>query len=123
MKTMKQLVVGLVLMTVLVWTGRPVVAQQSLAGDWTMSVHGMSLRLVMAQKGEKISGTLESPHGEIRLTGEFTKGKLTLFGASMEENPVQFTGTASLTAEGGLSGSLSVNQMELAFTAVRAAAK
>jgi hypothetical protein len=123
MKTVQQLFVGLVVMTVLVWSGRPVYAQQSVAGDWTMSVQGMSLRLVMAQNGEKISGTLESPHGEIRLTGDFTKGKLTLSGASTEEHPIQLTGTAVLTAQGGLAGTMSVNQMELAFTAVRAPAK
>jgi hypothetical protein len=123
MKTLKQLLVGLVVMTVLVWSGRPVYAQQSVAGDWTMSVQGMSLRLVMAQNGEKISGTLESPHGEIRLTGDFTKGKLTLSGASTEEHPIQFAGTALLTAEGGLAGTMSVNQMELAFTAVRSREK
>ena|SRR5688572_11668438 len=123
MKTMKQLFVGLVLMTVLVWSGRPVYAQQTVAGDWTMAIQGMSLRLVMAQNGGKISGTLESPHGEIRLTGNFTNGKLTLLGASTEEHPVQFTGTASLTVEGGLAGTISVNQMELAFTAVRSPAK
>ena len=123
MKTMKQLFVGLVLITVLVWSGKPVYAQQSVAGDWTMSIQGMSLRLVMAQKGEKITGTLESPHGEIRLTGDFTKGKLTLLGASTEEHPIQFTGTASLTGEGGLAGTISMNQMEVAFTAVRSPAK
>jgi len=123
MRTMKQWIVGLVLMTVLVWSGRPVYAQQSLAGDWTMTVQGMSLRLVMAQNGEKISGTLESPHGEIRLTGDFSKGKLTFTGAPTEEHPVQLAGTASLTAGGGLAGSISVNQMEVTFTAVRTPAK
>jgi len=123
MKTMKQLFVGLVVMAVLVWSGRPVYAQQSVAGEWTMAIQGMSLRLVMAQKGEKISGTLESPHGEIRLTGDFSKGKLTLSGVSAEEHAIQFNGTALLTAEGGLAGTLSVNQMELAFTAVRSPAK
>ena len=79
----------------------------------------MSLHLVLAQDGEKISGTLESPHGEIRLTGEFSKGKLTLAGASTETHPVQFAGTATLNANGSLAGNISANAMEMPFTAVR----
>lgn len=102
-------------------------AQQSVAGTWTMSVPGMSLGLVMAQDGEKISGTLESPHGQIQLKGEFSKGKLTLAGASTDSHPVQFSGNGTLGVDGSLSGSLSVNQgvnlMEMPFTAVRTAAR
>ena len=95
-------------------------AQQNLTGKWIMSVHGMSLRLVMSQDGEKISGTLESPHGEITLAGEFSKGKLTIAGAALDSQPIQFAGTARLKEDGSLAGVLSANQMEMDFTAVRA---
>jgi hypothetical protein len=98
-------------------------AQQSVAGTWTMSVHGMSLQLALTQDGEKVSGTLESPHGTIRLTGEFSKGKLVISGATTDVHAVQLTGAATLTADGSLAGNLSVNQMEMTFTAVRAPAK
>ena len=94
-------------------------AQQSVAGKWIMSVQELSLHLVLAQDGEKISGTLESPHGEIRLTGEFSKGKLTLSGASAEPHSVQVTGAATLNADGTLAGNISVNLMEMNFIAVR----
>ena len=98
-------------------------AQQSVDGAWTMSVHGMSLPLELTQDGEKISGTLESPHGTIRLIGEFSKGKLAISGATVEGQPVLFAGTATLTADGSLAGNLSVNQMEMTFSAVRASSK
>jgi hypothetical protein len=113
-------VFGLIFAMALAMSAVTVYAQQSLAGIWTMSVQGMSLQLALAQDGEKISGTLESPHGNIRLSGEFSKGKLALFGAPTEDHPVQFSGTATLAADGSLAGQLSVNQMEMTFTAVRA---
>jgi hypothetical protein len=77
----------------------------------------------MVQDGEKISGILESPHGVIPLTGDFSKGKLTISGASTEQHPVQFAGTATLAADGSLAGSISANLVEMNFTAVRAPGK
>jgi len=117
---MKKVLVGFVFAIVLAASSISLYAQQSVAGQWTMSVHGMSLHLVLAQDGEKISGTLESPHGDIQIAGEFSKGKLTLAGVSTESHPVQFAGTATLGADGSLTGSASVNLMEMSFTAVRA---
>jgi hypothetical protein len=120
---MKKLFVGLLLVMVVALSSAPVYAQQSVAGEWVMSVQGMSLRLVMTQDGEKISGTLESPHGDIRLSGDFSKGKLTISGASTEQHPVQFAGTATLTADGSLAGSISTDLMAMNFTAIRASGK
>jgi hypothetical protein len=120
---MKKLFAGLLLTAGFALTSFSVYAQQSVAGVWMMSVQGMSLRLVMAQDGEKISGTLESPHGEIRLSGDFTKGKLTIVGTSMEQHPIQFAGSATLTAEGSLVGNISADQMVMSFTAVPAERK
>jgi len=121
--SMKKGLVGFVLAMILAMSAVVLYAQQSVAGTWTMSVQGMSLQLVLAQDGQKISGTLESPHGNIRLTGEFSKGKLAISGASTEEHPVQLAGTATLTAAGSLAGNLSVNEMEMAFTAARTTGK
>ena len=120
---MKKLVVGFVLMVVTVMSSALVFAQQSLAGQWIMSVHGMELRMVLAQEGERISGTLESPHGPISLNGNVSKGKLTLSGSSAEPNVVHMAGTATVSADGSLTGNLSVEQMEMSFTAVRASGK
>jgi hypothetical protein len=120
---MKKLAVGFVLMVVMSMSSALVYAQQSVAGPWTMSVQGMSLRMVLAQEGEKISGTLESPHGPISLSGSFYNGKLTLSGSSAEPQVIHVSGTANLSADGSLAGNLSVEQMEMTFTAVRAAGK
>ena len=117
---MKKLFVGLMFTMVLALSAASLYAQQSVAGKWIMSVQGMSLSLEIAQNGEKISATLDSPHGVIPLTGEFSKGKLSLSGVSTESHPVQFVGSATLKADGSLGGSVSVNQMEMSFTAVRA---
>jgi len=120
---MRKLYVGFVVTMVLAVSSVLVYAQQSVAGQWIMSVQEMSLRLVLAQNGEKISGTLESPHGEIALTGNLSKGKLTLSGASAEPHAVHVAGTANVAADGSLAGSISVEQMEMNFTAVRAPGK
>jgi osmotically-inducible protein OsmY len=120
---MKKLFVGFVMMTALALSTVLAHAQQSVAGEWVMSVQGMSLKLVMAQVGEKISGTLESPHGEIRITGNFSNGKVILSGASPEPHAVHLTGTATVTADGSLAGSMSVELTEMNFTAVRATGK
>jgi len=120
---MKKLFGVLTLMVVLAMSAGAVFAQQTLAGEWTMSVQGMSLQLVLAQDGEKISGTLDSPHGTIRLTGSFSKGKLTFSGASPEGHPIQFAATATLGSDGSLTGRVSADVMEMDFTAVRAAKK
>jgi hypothetical protein len=120
---MKKVIVGFVLVSVLAMSAVLVYAQQSVAGEWVMSVQGMSLRLVMAQNGEKVSGTLESPHGIIPLTGDFSKGKLTISGASTEQHPIQFAGTATISADGSLAGSISADLMAMNFTAVRSTGK
>jgi hypothetical protein len=121
--TMKKVIVGFALVSVLAMSAVLAYAQQSVAGEWVMSVQGMSLKLVMAQDGEKISGTLESPHGNIPLSGDFSKGKLTISGASTEQHPVQFAGTATLAADGSLAGSISADVMVMSFTAVRVSGK
>jgi hypothetical protein len=120
---MKKVFLGFVFAAILAMSSVALYAQQSVAGAWTMSVHGMSVSLVLTQDGEKLSGTLETPHGTIRVVGAFSKGKLTISGSSTEEHPVQFAGTATLSADGSLSGSISVDQMEMTFTAVRAPGK
>jgi hypothetical protein len=120
---MKKAFLGFMFAAILAISAVVLHAQHSVAGTWTMSVHGMSLQLALTQDGEKVSGTLESPHGNIRLTGEFSRGKLWLSGGTVEGQPVQFAGAATLSADGSLAGSLSVNQMEMTFTAIRASSK
>ena len=121
---MKKVLAGLVMIGILAMSLVSLQAQQqNVAGEWTMLVQEMSLRLVMTQAGEKISGSMDTPHGEIALKGEFSTGKLTLVGVSTDMHPAQFTLTSTLGPNGSLSGSVSVNSMEMPFTAVRAPGK
>ena len=98
-------------------------AQQGVAGSWTMSVQGISLEMNLSQSGEKVSGTLDSPHGLLQVKGEFSKGKLTFTAVSAEAPQLQFAANGVLNSDGALSGTISVNLMEMSFTAVRSAAK
>jgi len=113
----KMFVVGIIALT-LAMTAAVLYAQESVAGKWVMSVQELSLQMVLFQDGEKISGTLESPHGEIRLTGQFSKGKLTIAGEP-DSHAMQLSGSAVLLSDGSLSGNLSANLMEMKFTAIR----
>src|SRR5947207_14907435 len=54
----------------------------TVAGHWTMSVsspHGpLSMGFVLEQDGEKVRGTVASPHGDLTVEGKFAEGSLTL---------------------------------------------
>jgi hypothetical protein len=116
---MKKVIVGLSLVIVLALSTALVYAQQGVAGNWVLSVSVMSMPMTLTQEGEKVSGTIDSPHGVIPLKGEFSKGKLSLVGAATDAHPVDVAATGTLNADGSLSGNLSVNAMEMSFTAVR----
>jgi hypothetical protein len=81
---MKTIVARIVLVVVVAMAASTLYAsQKSVAGIWTMSAEGTSLRLVLAQKGKKVTGTLQNPHGgTIALKGEFAGGQLTFSGSS-----------------------------------------
>jgi hypothetical protein len=116
---MRKMIAAFVLLVVLVTPGGLIYAQESVAGTWVMSFPGISMQMMLTQDGEKVSGTLDSPHGLVPLKGEFSKGKLTLAGAPTPTHPIDVSATATLLADGSLAGSVSVNQTEMAFTAVR----
>jgi hypothetical protein len=113
-------------------------SQKSIAGRWTMSTEGMSLRLVLAQKGKKVTGTLQNPHGgTIALKGEFTGGQLTFSGSSdgpadarsahaqplpgfaANAPALRVSATGTVKADGSLAGSLTSNVGDMTWTAVR----
>ena len=119
---MTKVKVGFVFVIVLALAVVSLHAQQGVAGTWSLSVPGISMPMVLAQDGDRVTGTIESPHGVIQLKGEFSKGKLTLTGAPTDQH-AQVTAAATLGADGSLAGTLSVNLMEMSFTAVRASAK
>jgi hypothetical protein len=116
--------------------------QRSVAGIWTMSAEGMSLRLVLAQKGKKVTGTLQNPHGgTITLKGEFTGGQLSFSGSSdgtadgpgvhaqplsgfaVNAHDLQLSATGIIRGDGSLAGSLMSNVGDMTWTAVRTKVK
>ena len=116
---MKKLHAVLTLAVVLGFFGTSLQAQQAIAGQWTMSVHGMSLEMNLNQTGERVTGTLDSPHGLLQVKGEFVKGQLTFTAAPPGAPALQFVATATLNSDGALAGIVSVDLMEMNFTAVR----
>jgi len=120
---MKKVMVGFVLVIVVALSAISLLAQQGVAGTWSLTVPGTSMQMVLTQNGEQVAGTIDSPHGVIQLKGDFSKGRLTLTGVSTDEHPVQIAATATISADGSLAGTLSANHMEMAFTAVRASAR
>jgi hypothetical protein len=82
--------------------------ETSIAGTWTFSVEHIGLKLVLEQKKDAVTGTLDWPHGDpVKLTGAFTGDTLTFFGDSTGENfTIHIHATGSRKADGTLSGTL-----------------
>jgi hypothetical protein len=94
--------------------------QKSVAGSWNMSVQSMSMHLVLEQKGNEITGTLDNPHGgTIQLKGQFNGGKITFSGAS-DDHSIELSAAGDLKADGSLAGSLTTNIGDMMWTAARA---
>lgn len=87
----------------------PVVAQQaSIAGDWTLSIEHLGLKLVLEQKKTIVTGTLDWPHGDpIKLTGLLGDDTLVFSGDSAGENfTIHIDATGTRKADGALAGTL-----------------
>jgi hypothetical protein len=85
--------------------------ETSIAGTWTFSIEHIGLKLVLEQKKDAVTGTLDWPHGDpIKLTGAFTGDTLTFFGDSAGENfTIYINSTGSLKPNGTLAGTLKVH--------------
>ena len=105
----------------------PLAAQEkkpepTVTGTWTMTVHpdphGMTMGLVLEQKGTKVTGTFASPHGDMPVEGEFVDGtlKLATTGGNVDS---QITFEARLKDGQTLSGYLSSPMGDMAWTAER----
>ena len=82
--------------------------EESLAGDWTLSVEHLGLKLVLAQTKSTVTGMLDWPHGDpIKLTGLFADDTLILSGDSAGDNfAVHVDTTGARKADGTLTGTL-----------------
>ena len=100
-------------------------AAPTVAGKWTLSAntpHGDTpMALELRQDGKKITGTLATPHGEVRLEGEHADGKLTL-ATTASESP-QMTLKGALKDDGTMAGYLSSERGDMKWTAERSKEK
>jgi len=85
--------------------------ETSIAGTWTFSIEHIGLKLVLEQKKDAVTGTLDWPHGDpIKLAGVFTGETLTFSGDSAGENfTVYVHSTGSRKADGTLAGTLKLH--------------
>jgi hypothetical protein len=99
----------------------------TVAGAWTMTVEGsphgtMTMGLTLKQEGTRVTGTFNSPHGDMAVDGEFVDSHLKLATTeSREDEKILFD--AKLTDSGMLAGSLSSPMGDMKWTASRAAEK
>jgi hypothetical protein len=100
-------------------------AGSAVAGKWTLSVntpHGDTpMGLELRQDGKKVTGTLATPHGEVRLEGEQADGKLTL--ATIASDSPQMSLKGALKDDGTMAGYLSSERGDLKWTAERSKEK
>ncbi len=101
-------------------------AAPGVAGRWAMFVKGgphgdMTMGLELAQEGKKVSGTFATPHGDIKVEGEFVEAKLTI--ATPIGTETQISLTAKLKDNGTLEGYLSSQMGDMTWTASRSIGK
>ena len=117
---MRRRIVGVVLAIAVAAHTGVLAKDKGVAGKWTMTVEGMTLAMVLVQNGNRVTGTLESPHGPIHLKGEFSKGRLTIAGATDgRDHPLEMSGTGTLQRDGTLVGDLKSTVGDMSWTAVR----
>ena len=82
--------------------------ETSIAGTWTFSAEHIGLKLVLEQKKDAVTGTLDWPHGDpVKLTGVFTGETLMFVGESAGANfTIHVSSTGSRKADGTLAGTL-----------------
>jgi hypothetical protein len=96
---------------------------KTVAGQWTVSAEGYTMSLHLTQNGKQIAGTLQSPHGPVKITGEFDKSWLAFSGASDgDPHALELIAKGILRADGTLAGVMTSNVGDFTWTGVRALA-
>jgi len=105
---MRTIVTAVVIVGATLQAGSVNAKEKSVAGTWTLSVEHAGLKLVLAQKHQAVTGTLDWPHGDpMKLSGAITGDTLTFSGDSSGENfTIHISSTASLLTDGTLTGTL-----------------
>jgi len=122
---MKNSILGALVMIAALVTALPMAP--AVAGTWTMTVEGsphgsVTMGLTLKQDGTRVTGTFNSPHGDMAVEGEFADGHLKMAtSAGSEDEKILFD--AKLTDGGTLTGYLSSPMGDMSWTASRAAAR
>ena len=106
---MKRAIIAAAVFAVAAVGADPVNAKgKSVTGTWTLTVEHFGLKLQLLQKKDKVTGTLDWPHGDpIKLTGAFTGETLTFAGDSSGENfTIHVDSTGTLKADDTMAGTL-----------------
>ena len=112
---MRRTITAILVAAVVLAGGAVEAKQKTVAGNWTLTTENLPLKLVLAQKGGAVTGTLDYPHGTpFRLTGAFKKGTLTFSGDSTGDNfTVHLQAKSSLNADGSLTGTINAHFIEM----------
>ena len=94
---------------------------KTVAGQWTISAEGYTMSLRLTQNGKQIAGVLQSPHGPVKVTGEFDKDWFAFSGASDGvPHALELIAKGILRADGTLAGAMTTNVGDFTWTGVRA---
>jgi hypothetical protein len=124
--TKSRALAGMLALGILVCCGVVLSAQKApavtVAGTWALVVdagpHGeTTMGLTLAQEGRKVTGTFASPHGDLKVAGEFADRTLT-FKTTGDDAPA-ISCTAKLKDDGTLEGFLSSERGDMKWTAKR----
>ncbi len=77
-------------------------AQSSVTGDWTLTINSpqgtLDTEATLAQDGEKVTGTMSSPMGEVNVAGSMSGSTLSLaFNVVTPNGPIDVKMTAEVT--------------------------
>lgn len=79
-------------------------AQQSVAGDWTLTINGpqgsIDTDATFEQSGDKVTGTMSSPMGETSVSGTLSGSTLSIaFNVVTPNGPIDVKMTAEVTGD------------------------
>jgi hypothetical protein len=117
---MKKIIITVAVFAGLVVAGADLSAKEkSIAGTWTFLAQDMSLRLELKQRGTEISGSLETPHGPLQISGAVDGDVVKFKGAADQYNPISISAAGVVKPDGSLAGTLTSNVGDMTWMAVR----
>ncbi|MCC7124095.1 MAG: hypothetical protein IT178_04550 [Acidobacteria bacterium] len=120
MRLVTRLVIAAFVVVAATASGR---AQDSIAGDWTITIDGpqgiIDTDATFALDGDKVTGTMSSEMGDSNLTGTYVQPTLTLaFNVATPQGPIDVTMTAEVSGA-EMKGTLDFGMGTAPFTGKR----